>query len=199
MSPSAFNLSETVSTLRFGASTSKIKNKPKRHEVQGVKQLKTLLAECQKGILKNQATLSRMKDEMQTFSDFFKLIRMSGLVLDDDAHPSEVSLTEFERVDVRRPGRMKQKGNAANRDSNELKCESSESESSDTASVEVSPATGTKTMLRTASAGELRASLRAESQSYVETHEDDHVAQAKAALSWEELDDIPDETLGPLV
>ena len=92
---------------------------------------------------------------------------------------------------------MKQKANAANRDSNELKCESSESESSDTASVEVSPATGTKTMLRTASAGELRASLRAESQSYVETHEDDHVAQAKAALSWEELDNIPDETLGP--
>ncbi len=183
VSPSTFNASETLSTLRFAASTSKITNKPKRHEVQGVRQLKHLLAECQAMVTKNRTTLSVIEDEMQTFSDFFRLIRTSGLVL-DDANDAEHSLMMHERVDVRRPRGIQQQTNTTN----SKKEEEQDTQKSVSAESDVDGPAASLTVLRTASAGELSASLRVESQGYTEIHEDDHIAQARAALSWEEKD-----------
>ena len=187
VSPSVFNTSETLSTLRFAASTSMITNKPKRHEVQSVQQLKYLLKECQKTIIKNRSTLSSINDEMNTYAEFFQLIRTSGLQLDSNMSAAAEPLMSLDRKDFRRPIVRKetnvprvetsaQLGGISSKGSQELGSRKSDLNESDLV-----------TGLRQPSGGELRSALR--SQSYVELDDDDqHIAQAKAALSWDEED-----------
>ena len=71
-----------------------------------------------------------------------------------------------------------------------------EEESDSSAGSDVDRPTASLMMLRTASGGELSASLRVESQSYTESHDDDHVAQARAALSWEEKETNMEKEIG---
>ena len=114
VSPALWNMQETISTLRFGASTSKILNKPKQHEVHGIGSLKILLKQCKIQINKNSITLKNLEDELLCYQDFFAMIRCvpkSNLPkklceqLGNGSVTSEMLLLE-ERIDVRRRKKM---------------------------------------------------------------------------------------------
>ena len=114
VSPALWNMQETISTLRFGASTSKILNKPKQHEVHGIGSLKILLKQCKVQINENSITLKNLEDELLCYQDFFAMIRCvpkSNLPkklcdqLGNGSVTSEMLLLE-ERIDVRRRKKM---------------------------------------------------------------------------------------------
>ena len=104
ISPSNFNAIESLSTLRFGARTSQIKNRPVRNEVQSIEQLKVQLQNYKGKVGQNMAEISNMEAELASYAIFFRLIRRSGLVI--DAALEEASLLSCERVDIRRPMEM---------------------------------------------------------------------------------------------
>eukprot|EP00949_MAST-11_sp_MAST-11-sp1_P001910 g1910.t1 len=104
ISPSNFNAIESLSTLRFGARTSQIKNCPVRNEVQSIEQLKVQLQNYKGKVGQNMAEISNMEAELASYAIFFRLIRRSGLVI--DAALEEASLLSCERVDIRRPIQM---------------------------------------------------------------------------------------------
>jgi kinesin family protein 5 len=114
VSPALWNMQESISTLRFGASTSKILNKPKQHEVHGIGSLKILLKQCKVQINENSITLKNLEDELLCYQDFFAMIRCvpkSNLPkklcdqLGNGSVTSEMLLLE-ERIDVRRRKKM---------------------------------------------------------------------------------------------
>ena len=100
-------------------------------------------------------------------------------------------LMSLERVDIRRPGASNKTNAPRAETSAELGDTSSKtSQESDEESLDTTKSNHA-TGLRTCSGGELRSTLR--SQSYIELDDDDqHVAQAKAALSWDEEGDLTD-------
>jgi hypothetical protein len=109
VSPARWNMQETISTLRFGASTSKIINQPKAHEVTGLGGLQKLLKQCKNKVRENRTELNKLEDEMSTYHDFFSLIRSVAPLLKYDAmvgraggDAEDVSLLVHERrVDVK--------------------------------------------------------------------------------------------------
>lgn len=79
VSPAKWNLDESISTLRFGDSTSKLENKPVRNEVQGVDQLQQVLTQCHLAIRKNRARLENLDDQLLQFQRFFVMIEGASL------------------------------------------------------------------------------------------------------------------------
>ena len=120
VSPARWNMQETVSTLRFGASTSKILNKPKTHEVTGLGGLQKLLKQCKCKVQENRAELEKLNDEMSTYRDFFSLIRSVAPLLKYDVMGTGVAggggeeavslLLHDRRVDVKTMRRSKAVG-----------------------------------------------------------------------------------------
>ena len=118
VSPASWNMQETISTLRFGASTSKILNKPTTHEVHGLGSLKTLLRQCKETINRNSIALKQLNEELLTYQDFFAMIRCVPKEnlpqalrqqLGSGAVNSEMLLLEESFVDVKRKRRANQK------------------------------------------------------------------------------------------
>ena len=66
VSPSTFNMNETLSTLRFGSRAKSIKNTPKVNERKSVEELTALLAKAESAIDMQQSYITALESQLRT-------------------------------------------------------------------------------------------------------------------------------------
>eukprot|EP00753_Platysulcus_tardus_P006907 PLAT14686.1.p1 GENE.PLAT14686.1~~PLAT14686.1.p1 ORF type:complete len:471 (+),score=174.21 PLAT14686.1:197-1609(+) len=78
LSPSEWNAQESLSALRFGQSSRRIRNQLRVNEVMGIAELEALLADTIRKSKKNESDISRLEAELAEFESFFSFMDVSA-------------------------------------------------------------------------------------------------------------------------
>ena len=95
VSPSTFNMNETLSTLRFGSRAKSIKNTPKVNEQKSVEELTALLAKAESAIDMQQSYITALESQL----------RAAGARRATARRPARAAATAAARRRPRRPRR----------------------------------------------------------------------------------------------
>jgi kinesin family protein 5 len=95
-SPSLYNESETLSTLRFGLRAKSIKNKPKVNREFTVSELKLLLAKAEAGLEKKQATIEALSRKVVELGG--ELVTEKDIIQPEEGNGKTVITPEMEEM-----------------------------------------------------------------------------------------------------
>lgn len=95
-SPSLYNESETLSTLRFGLRAKSIKNKPKVNREFTVSELKLLLAKAEAGLEKKQATIEALSRKVLELGG--ELVTEKDIIQPEEGNGKTVITPEMEEM-----------------------------------------------------------------------------------------------------